>query len=165
MHRARQRFAGARNNRTLAYDQKSLLDESPGDDRSGTGEDAGKGWSRDSHPLGGRLLVQPLEISQSKRFELVHAQGLDLELRGPTADRFEAAPLPHTADHSELLGSCHHTPSYEHMLIIMICQGKTETLGKTPLGAVHRRSAQQAAEKCGLGDGQEYGKGAALTDR
>ena len=94
MNRAWQRFAGARNNRTLAHHQKSLLDESPSNDRSGAGEDAGKGRPRDAHPFGGRLLVQPLEISQTERLELVDAQSLNLELRGRPTDRLESAPLP-----------------------------------------------------------------------
>jgi hypothetical protein len=107
VHRTRQRFAGARNNRTFAHDQKPFLDQGSCNNRPRAIEDSRKCRPRNSHPFGGRLLVQTFEISETKRLELISAQGLDLEIDSRAADRLECAPVGHAADLSDLLRPSH----------------------------------------------------------
>ena len=122
MNRARQRLAGTLNNRPLADEQKSLFDERTGHDQPCPIEDPGKGRSRDAHSFGGRLLIQTLVVSEAEGFEFVGPQGLDFEVGGWPAHRFEAPPLRHATDCPGLFRSSHEPPSYEHMLITGVRQ-------------------------------------------
>jgi len=65
VHRARHRFAGTLDDRSVTNQQKSFLDQRSRDNRSGAVENSGEGGPRDSHPLGGRFLVQALMVGKA----------------------------------------------------------------------------------------------------
>jgi len=93
--------------RALTDHQYALLDQSPGDRRSGAGEDAGEGRPGNSHPLGRGLLVEPFEVGQAESFELVQSQLFDLESADGTTNGFEGPTPGHATDPPEFFRSCH----------------------------------------------------------
>ena len=107
MYRARQRLAGSWRNRAIANNEEFFFHQSSCHHRSRTIENSRKRRSRNSHSVCGRLLIQTLEIRQPKRLEFVSSQGLDVELDGRSANRFERAPMSHAADGSDLLRPSH----------------------------------------------------------
>jgi hypothetical protein len=93
--------------RTLSNHQNPLLDQSPGDRFTGTGEDARESRSGNAHSLGGSLLIEPLEIGKAKSFQFVQAQLFDLEGADRATDGFERPPTSHTTDPPELFRPRH----------------------------------------------------------
>jgi hypothetical protein len=116
VNRTRHRLAGTFNNRTLADEQKPLLDKGSRNNRSCTIENPRKGRSRDTHALCSRLLVKTLEIREAEGFEFVSPEGLDFEFGCRPAHRFETPSLRHASDCPGLFRSSHVPPCYEHML-------------------------------------------------
>jgi hypothetical protein len=130
VHRARQRIARRRDHRSLADHQHLICDQRLRDCRSGAGENPCERGARHAHPLGGRLLVQALEVGETQRLQLVEPEVLDDETVDGLTDRLECSFAADATDPAGFLGSGHRTS------ISSICSKLTNVkAGSTPYAA------------------------------
>jgi hypothetical protein len=106
----RQRPFRTLHHRPVTDDEHLFVNQNRGDDRPRPPENPGERRPRYAHPLGGRLLVEALEVSETESLELVEREGLGLELARRTTDRFES-PAHGQATYASRFGGSDHRAS------------------------------------------------------